>query len=206
MALAKEIGLDPNETANMLAGEEYAEEVRKDEQEARTIGVQGVPFFVINRKIRNFRRAAKRGVLISIRKKAWNEEQPLTILHDSAGDGCTDIACAPNSEKRSKNKKITKKAPLSNTAEVFFCLHFKYKFIAGSPFDVARNFRNKKSIRATMSLSSQGGRARQSASFLQGMLCSFFTQASFFYGIIRNKHRTKTRGADDDSSIFLRNY
>ena len=101
VALAKEIGLDPNETANMLAGEEYAEEVRKDEQEARTIGVQGVPFFVINRKYA-ISGAQPSEVFLSALEKAWSEEQPLTILHDSAGDGCTDVACSPNSKNEAK--------------------------------------------------------------------------------------------------------
>lgn len=100
-ALAKEIGLDPNETANMLAGEQYAEEVRKDEQEARTIGVRGVPFFVINRKYA-ISGAQPSEVFLSALEKAWSEEQPLTILHDSAGDGCTDTACTPSNENETK--------------------------------------------------------------------------------------------------------
>lgn len=101
VALAKEIGLDPNETANMLAGEEYGKEVRQDEQEASTIGIRGVPFFVINRKYA-ISGAQPSEAFLSVLEKAWSEEQPLAILHDSAGDGCTDIACTPSSENDGK--------------------------------------------------------------------------------------------------------
>jgi len=45
--LAAEIGLDAREA---LEGEEYADAVREDEELARRIGIQGVPFFVLDRR------------------------------------------------------------------------------------------------------------------------------------------------------------
>jgi len=45
--LAAEIGLDPDDTRDVLASMRYAHEVRTDELEAREIGITGVPFFVI---------------------------------------------------------------------------------------------------------------------------------------------------------------
>ena len=45
--LAAEIGLDARET---LEGDEYADAVREDEELARRIGIQGVPFFVLDRR------------------------------------------------------------------------------------------------------------------------------------------------------------
>ncbi len=48
--LAMEVGLDRNEALRVLTTNAYASEFRKDVQEARQIGIQGVPFFVINRK------------------------------------------------------------------------------------------------------------------------------------------------------------
>lgn len=101
VALAKEIGLDPNEAAKMLAGEEYTTEVRNDEQEAKTIGIRGVPFFVVNRKYA-ISGAQSSEAFLSVLEKAWSEEQSFTILHDSVGDGCTDAACAPNIENGAK--------------------------------------------------------------------------------------------------------
>ena len=45
--LAAEIGLDAREA---LEGDEYADAVREDEELARRIGIQGVPFFVLDRR------------------------------------------------------------------------------------------------------------------------------------------------------------
>jgi predicted DsbA family dithiol-disulfide isomerase len=47
--LAGEIGLDEAEAEGVLAGSDYADEVRADEREAGQLGVTGVPFFVIDR-------------------------------------------------------------------------------------------------------------------------------------------------------------
>ncbi|MDC3418247.1 DsbA family oxidoreductase [Aquibacillus sp. 3ASR75-54] len=48
--LAVEVGLDHEEVANMLASDDMAEEVRSDEQQAHDYGINGVPFFLINKK------------------------------------------------------------------------------------------------------------------------------------------------------------
>lgn len=46
--LATEAGLDAAEVAAVLARDAYAEDVRRDEAQARAYGIQGVPFFVID--------------------------------------------------------------------------------------------------------------------------------------------------------------
>lgn len=48
--LAKEIGLEEEPVRQMLAGNQFATEVRKDINEAETLGIRGVPFFVFDRK------------------------------------------------------------------------------------------------------------------------------------------------------------
>jgi predicted DsbA family dithiol-disulfide isomerase len=48
--LAVEAGLDRNEAADVLASEEYGPAVDTDEAMASTLGVTGVPFFVIDRR------------------------------------------------------------------------------------------------------------------------------------------------------------
>jgi predicted DsbA family dithiol-disulfide isomerase len=48
--LAGEIGLDKDEVANMLEGEDYIDAVERDIEEAARLGARGVPFFVMNRK------------------------------------------------------------------------------------------------------------------------------------------------------------
>lgn len=50
LQLAEEVGLSKEQTEKMLHSEEYIDEVKKDIEEASQIGVQGVPFFVIDRK------------------------------------------------------------------------------------------------------------------------------------------------------------
>jgi predicted DsbA family dithiol-disulfide isomerase len=43
-------GLDEREVREVLAGDDYADEVRADQREAMELGVTGVPFFVFNRR------------------------------------------------------------------------------------------------------------------------------------------------------------
>ena len=50
-ALAAEVGLRPQDVESVLADESaYSQEVMADIAQARQIGVQGVPFFVFDRK------------------------------------------------------------------------------------------------------------------------------------------------------------
>jgi predicted DsbA family dithiol-disulfide isomerase len=48
--IAEETGLDRKEAEAVLGSGRYEDDVRADIEEARQLGVQGVPFFVINRK------------------------------------------------------------------------------------------------------------------------------------------------------------
>lgn len=97
-ALAAEIGLDKNEAAAMLAGDEYTKEVRDDEQEALRLGVRGVPFFVIDRKYA-VSGAQPSEVFLEALQKAWNESRPLAIMNepvsDAADAACSGGVCAP---------------------------------------------------------------------------------------------------------------
>ncbi|RZK77269.1 MAG: DsbA family oxidoreductase, partial [Pedobacter sp.] len=49
--LGQEIGLSPTETRSALESSLYANNVRHDINEARQLGVRGVPFFVFDRKV-----------------------------------------------------------------------------------------------------------------------------------------------------------
>jgi predicted DsbA family dithiol-disulfide isomerase len=90
--LAAEVGLNKNEAADMLAGEEFTAEVRADEQEAVRLGIRGVPFFVINGKYA-ISGAQPSEVFLEALQKAWSENNPpLVILNDSS-NGVTDAAC-----------------------------------------------------------------------------------------------------------------
>ena len=48
--IAEKVGISRERAEEVLNSEEFAEEVKADIAEAGQIGVQGVPFFVINRK------------------------------------------------------------------------------------------------------------------------------------------------------------
>lgn len=50
VSIGKEIGLDSSAVSDMLKSTDMSDEVRKDIQEAQTLGVRGVPFFIFNRK------------------------------------------------------------------------------------------------------------------------------------------------------------
>jgi predicted DsbA family dithiol-disulfide isomerase len=89
--LAAEVGLDPTEIADVLESDAFAKEVRADEQEAMNLGVNGVPFFVINRRYA-ISGAQPSEAFLNALHRAWQEEQPLTIL---GGDGeiCDENGC-----------------------------------------------------------------------------------------------------------------
>lgn len=49
--LALEIGLDRDEVAQLLTGDDFGHEVREDERMAHRYGITSVPFFVIDEKL-----------------------------------------------------------------------------------------------------------------------------------------------------------
>jgi predicted DsbA family dithiol-disulfide isomerase len=50
VALAADLGLDPDEARSVLVSDAYADAVREDERLAQRIGINGVPFFVLDRR------------------------------------------------------------------------------------------------------------------------------------------------------------
>lgn len=49
-SLAAEVGLNVAEARELLAGDDFADDVRQDERQAHRMGVRGVPFFVIDER------------------------------------------------------------------------------------------------------------------------------------------------------------
>jgi predicted DsbA family dithiol-disulfide isomerase len=72
--IAVEVGLDREEAASMLAGTQYTDEVRADEREAESLGIRGVPFYVINRKYA-VSGAQPSEVFLEVLQKVWNEDK-----------------------------------------------------------------------------------------------------------------------------------
>ncbi|MFD0617245.1 DsbA family oxidoreductase [Paenibacillus sp. GCM10027629] len=72
LTLAVEVGLDREEASAVLASDDFANEVRADEQEGSRLGVQGVPFFVFNRRYA-VSGAQSQDVFRDVLQKAWDE-------------------------------------------------------------------------------------------------------------------------------------
>lgn len=93
--LATEAGMDAARVAQVLAGEEFADDVRADHAEAAAIGATGVPFFVVDRRI-GVSGAQPVEVFTQLLEQAWAQRQP--VLIDAAattGTGDAD-ACGPD--------------------------------------------------------------------------------------------------------------
>jgi predicted DsbA family dithiol-disulfide isomerase len=72
VSLAKEAGLNADEVRYDLEGDAWIREVRSDEQEARQIGVSGVPFFAFDRRFA-VSGAQPSDVFLKALEKAWAE-------------------------------------------------------------------------------------------------------------------------------------
>ncbi|MEV4255151.1 DsbA family oxidoreductase [Spirillospora sp. NPDC049652] len=72
--IATEAGLDAAEVRSVLAGDAYADAVREDERSAARIGVQGVPFFVLNEKY-GISGAQETATFTQALNQIWQESQ-----------------------------------------------------------------------------------------------------------------------------------
>ena len=77
--LAKETGLDPVQARKVLEENLYVNEVLQDQQEAAELGVQGVPFYVFNRKYA-VSGAQPSEVFTQVLNKALQEEKTSLII------------------------------------------------------------------------------------------------------------------------------
>ena len=71
--LALEVGLPEGEVRDVLRGDRYAEEVRDDERTATGLGIQAVPFFVVDRRF-GASGAQPPDVLLKLLREAWPQE------------------------------------------------------------------------------------------------------------------------------------
>lgn len=92
--LAAEAGLDRLEAEAVLAGDDYAEQVRADEEQAAALRITGVPFFVVDARY-GVSGAQPADVLLEVLQRAWSEQAPpLTVVGGGTDDGCADGSCA----------------------------------------------------------------------------------------------------------------
>lgn len=89
--LGVEIGLDATELQAAFTDELYAYQVNQDIQEARQIGVNGVPFFVFNRKYAISGAQPPQAFLETLRKsfEEWQKLNPQPKLNIQQGNSCS---------------------------------------------------------------------------------------------------------------------
>jgi predicted DsbA family dithiol-disulfide isomerase len=88
--LATEAGLEEGEAADVLASDLFTEAVREDEDQARKLGINGVPCFVLDGRFA-VSGAQPAQVLLSALQRAWAERDPTPALEEGAvcgPDGC----------------------------------------------------------------------------------------------------------------------
>jgi predicted DsbA family dithiol-disulfide isomerase len=90
--LVEEIGLDGNKALEILNSKDYEKEVYEEMQEGRQIGVQGVPFFVLNRKY-GVSGAQQKEYFLQALEQIWKEENPLEIMQNQDLEQSCDDEC-----------------------------------------------------------------------------------------------------------------
>jgi len=92
--LAVEVGLDGPVVRAVLDSDAYADDVRRDELEARHLGITGVPFFVLDRAY-GVSGAQPSEVILSALSQAWAAAHPLKMVAAGGIDAtCADDSCA----------------------------------------------------------------------------------------------------------------
>ena len=91
MRLAVEAGLDEGEAADVLASGQYGEQVRADEDQARELGISGVPCFVLDGRFA-VSGAQSPQVLLSALHQAWSEREQ-TAAQPEEGAFCGPEGC-----------------------------------------------------------------------------------------------------------------
>src|SRR5258708_40093279 len=92
--LATEVGVPADEARAVLADDTYAAAVKGDIQRARSLGIQGVPFFAIDEKY-GVSGAQPSEVLHEVLAQAWTESHPLIKVGGAAQDAgfCDGDSC-----------------------------------------------------------------------------------------------------------------
>lgn len=93
VTLSEEVGLDGAKVMEVLINNEYKQEVDNQISESRQVGVQGVPFFVLDRKY-GVSGAQPEDYFTQVLEYMWNEHKELhTIEGAESGSVCNDESC-----------------------------------------------------------------------------------------------------------------
>ncbi|HTX07094.1 MAG TPA: DsbA family oxidoreductase [Solirubrobacteraceae bacterium] len=88
--LGAEVGIDPDETRQMLASDRYSEAVREDERTAGQFGISAVPTFVIDRAI-GASGAHPPHELLQLLNEGWARRTPAPVI--AGGEACGPDGC-----------------------------------------------------------------------------------------------------------------
>lgn len=89
--LAVEAGLDASGARDVLAGDAFSDAVRSDERRARSLGVDGVPFFVFD-EVHGVSGAQPMEFFLSALRQLGPQVRPLT-MHGSTAPVCDEDGC-----------------------------------------------------------------------------------------------------------------
>lgn len=93
LSLVSEVLAETKDVKDVLSSNQYAEEVKSQIAESRQIGVQGVPFFVVNRKY-GISGAQSEDYFYGALEQIWAEQNKENVFGDGeGGSACTDEGC-----------------------------------------------------------------------------------------------------------------
>jgi predicted DsbA family dithiol-disulfide isomerase len=93
--VARSVGLDGARVDQVLSTDAYADDVQRDLREGRELGISGVPFYVIDRRL-GISGAQPVEVFAEALERGWRESRPtLSMVSDGATDAA-EPACGPD--------------------------------------------------------------------------------------------------------------
>jgi predicted DsbA family dithiol-disulfide isomerase len=90
--LASDVHLNEEEAIDVLRLDRYVKDVKQEFDDAKKLGVSGVPFFVLNRKY-GVSGAQEEEYFLQVLEHLWQEEHPITPLKGGKTEMCTDEGC-----------------------------------------------------------------------------------------------------------------
>jgi predicted DsbA family dithiol-disulfide isomerase len=92
--LAVAVGLARREVDQVLSSDRFADEVRRDEAEAASLGCQGVPFFVFDRAYA-VPGAQDVETFLATLRRAWERAHPvMDVIAEPGASACAEGSCA----------------------------------------------------------------------------------------------------------------
>ncbi|WP_426998088.1 DsbA family oxidoreductase [Pseudarthrobacter sp. N5] len=91
-SLGHDLGLDAGELAELFTTDKYADDVHHDFDEARALGISGVPFFVIDRQF-GLSGAQPTETFTQALNQAWQENHALVPVGSANAEACGPDGC-----------------------------------------------------------------------------------------------------------------